>query len=156
LTEIICDQFGNYVIQKFVECCVDKTHVSNLFERIKPHLYLIATNCYGTRSLQKLLDHIPSPQEYNIIRDFFIGNISNLAKDVNGNHVIQKIIEIYPKESNQFIVTEIAKHIVEISKLKLGVCVYQKIIDRASDQDKVIHYIMFLGSTYNRDYQKHR
>jgi hypothetical protein len=113
--------------------------MSNLIERIKTNLFLIATNCYGTRSLQKLLDYIPMEQDYEVIKEFFIGNISNLVKDVNGNHVVQKIIEIYPKESNQFIVYEIAKNIVDISKLKLGVCIYQKTIDRASDEDKVNH-----------------
>jgi hypothetical protein len=97
----------------------------------------VSTNCYGTRSLQKLLDHIPAEHDYEVIKDFFISNISNLVKDINGNHVVQKIIEIYPKELNQFIVHEIAKNIVEISKLKLGVCIYQKVMDRASDDDKV-------------------
>ena len=69
-------------------------------------------------------------------------NIYNLIKDINGNHVVQKILLLYPKEKNSFIIEEIIQNIIEIAKLKQGSCIFQKVIDRASEQDKVIYFIL--------------
>lgn len=137
INEIICDQFGNYVIQKFVECCGDKNIISNLLEKIKPKIYSVSTNCYGTRGFQRLLDFISDDNDYEIIKEYLTNNVFNLIKDVNGNHVIQKIIQIYPVNRNHFIFEEVIQNIVEISKLKQGSCIFQKLVEKASDSDKV-------------------
>ncbi len=136
MKEIFCDQFGNYVVQKFVECCTDKTLITNILERIKPNLLTLSNNPYGTRAFQKLLDYI-NDKDYDIIKDFITHNMLSLLKDNNGNHVVQKIILIYPKEKNTFLYIETAKYIVELSKLKQGSCIFQKLIDHGSKPDNV-------------------
>lgn len=137
LIDILCDQFGNYVIQKFVECLADKSYISKIIEKIKPKLYYISTHSYGTRAFQKLLDYISNEQDYEVIKEFLIGNIYPLIKDTIGNHVMQKIILTFPVNKNSFIMKEITENILEISKLKQGGCIFQKILEKASNEDKV-------------------
>ena len=72
-----------------------------------------------------------------------INNIFNLIKDINGNHVIQKILLLFPQDKNSFIMEEIIQNIIEISKLKQGSCIFQKVIERSSELDKVI-YLSYL------------
>lgn len=52
--------------------------------------------------------------------------------------MVQKILLIYPQEKNSFIIEEIDQNIIEISKLKQGSCIFQKITEKASEKDKVI------------------
>jgi hypothetical protein len=135
--EVICDQFGNYVIQKFVECCSDKNIITSLLDKLKHKMIPVSTNCYGTRGFQRILDFISEDSDHDILKEILTNNIFSLIKDVNGNHVIQKLINIYPINKNGFIIEEIIKNIVEISKLKQGSCIFQKIIDKIGDHNKV-------------------
>jgi hypothetical protein len=125
------------VIQKYIECCVDSSYLSKLLEKIKSKLYSLSTNSYGTRVFQKILDYISQDSDYEIIREYLTNNVMTLIKDTNGNHVIQKILQIYPRQKNSFILKELIDNIVEISTLKQGSCLFQKIIECAKPNDKV-------------------
>ena len=70
-------------------------------------------NQFGTRALQKLLDFITLDSDFDILRDYLTSHIYTLIQDQNGNHVIQKILTIFPKNKNQFIFDEINKNILE-------------------------------------------
>jgi hypothetical protein len=135
--EIICDQFGNYVIQKLVECCTDKNIITGLLEKLKQKIIAVSTNCYGTRGFQRIIDFISEDSDYEILRENLTNNVFNLIKDVNGNHVIQKLIQLYPLNKNNFIIDEIIQNIIEIAKLKQGSCLFQKMIEKISEQNKV-------------------
>jgi len=116
---------------------VDASLVSKLLEKIKIKLYQISTNPYGTRVFQKMLEYITHDSELEIIKEYVTNNVFSLVKDTNGNHVIQKILQIYPNEKNSFILKEIEENIVEISKLKQGSCIFQKVLEYSKAVDKV-------------------
>ena len=151
LFEIINDQYGNYVMQKFVEHC-DKNIISSMLKKLynninsvnmlynKNNLYEISINPYGTRVLQKMLDNLSSSmtkEETNIILKFCQGNIYSMIKDINGNHVIQSIIEnIQNKDYLSNIYKEMTENIVNILKTKSGsCCVFPKVINNINDED---------------------
>jgi hypothetical protein len=115
----------------------EKSHFSKILEKNKNNLFNISINCYGTRALQKILDYTNSEKDFQIIKDFLKTNIYNLIKDINGNHVIQKILLIFPQDKNTFIMDEISQNIVEISKIKQGSCIFQKVLDVSLENDKV-------------------
>ena len=151
LFEIINDQYGNYVMQKFVEHC-DKKIISSMLKKLynninsvnmlynKNNLYEISINPYGTRVLQKMLDNLSTSmtkEETNIILKFCQGNIYSMIKDINGNHVIQSIIEnIQNKDYLSNIYKEMTENIVNILKTKSGsCCVFPKVISNINDED---------------------
>ena len=158
LLEIFNDQYGNYVIQKFVEHC-DKKILSSMLKKLfygnnlennfRNYLMEISLNPYGTRALQKLIDNlsgIMKEEEINILLKFSQGNIYPLIKDINGNHVIQSIIEnIKNKDYLTPIYKEICDNIVPIMKTKSGsCCVFPKILNNINeeDSDKMINCII--------------
>ena len=57
-----------------------------------------------------------------------------LAEDINGNHVIQKILQTWKEEHTQFIYNAMMKQCVEIACHKHGCCVMQKCIDGGSSR----------------------
>ena len=158
LFEIFNDQYGNYVIQKFVEHC-DKKILSQMLKKLyyggtiennfKNYLFEISINPYGTRALQKLFDNLGnslSEEDINIILKFCQGNIYPMIKDINGNHVIQSVIEnIKNKDYLTPIYKEMCDNIVPIMKTKSGsCCVFPKILNNINDEDsdKMINCII--------------
>ena len=139
LYDIITDQFGNYVIQKYVENC-DKKIISKMLKQIQFKLYDISINSYGTRALQKMLENISlslSNEDMDIIIGFTNGNVLNLIRDINGNHVIQSIIEnITIKEKLTPIYKEMNECLIEISKIKQGGCVFPKVLENILEADR--------------------
>ena len=151
LFEIINDQYGNYVIQKLVEHC-DKKIISSMLRKLsynqnlennifnKNNLYEISINRYGTRALQKMLDNLSSSmsdEDINIIVKFCKGNVYSMIKDINGNHVIQSIIEnIKNKDYLSAIYNEMTDNIVNILKTKSGsCCVFPIVLENINDED---------------------
>ena len=138
LQEIMTDQYGNYVIQKFVEYC-DKKIISEMFTQISNSLYEISINNYGTRPIQKMIENLAtnmSTQDINIILGMTKGNVLDLIKDINGNRVIQSIIQnVKNKELLSPLYKELSENITEILKTKSGCCVFSKVILNITDND---------------------
>ena len=143
LFDIMTDQYGNYVIQKFVENC-DKILISKMLKKLSHNvnsktLYEISINNYGTRPLQKMLENLSSnmtQQDINIILNLAKGNVLNLIKDINGNRVMQSIIQnIKNKELLTPIYKEMNENITEIIKTKSGCCVFTKVLLNITERD---------------------
>ena len=138
LFEIMTDQYGNYVIQKFVEYC-DKKIISNMFMKISNNLYEISINNYGTRPLQKMIENLSgnmTNNDINILLGMTKGNVLDLIKDINGNRVIQSIIQnIKNKDLLSPIYKELNGNIIEILKTKSGCCVFSKVLLNITDTD---------------------
>ena len=139
LYDIITDQFGNYVIQKYVEYC-DKKIISKMLKQIQSKMYDISINSYGTRALQKMFESLSpslSNEDMDIMVSFTSGNLFNMIRDINGNHVIQSIIEnVTVKEKLSPMYKEMNDNIIEISKIKQGGCVFPKVLDNILDSDR--------------------
>ena len=138
LFEIMTDQYGNYVIQKFVEYC-DKKVISNMFTKISNNLFEISINNYGTRPLQKMIENLygnMTSNDINILLTMTKGNVLELIKDINGNRVIQSIIQnIKNKELLSPIYKEMNENITEILKTKSGCCVFSKVLLNITESD---------------------
>ena len=138
LKEIMTDQYGNYVIQKFVEYC-DKKVISEMFSQISNSLYEISINNYGTRPVQKMIENLAmnmNTQDINIILGMTKGNVLDLIKDINGNRVIQSIVQNFKnKELLSPLYKELNENITEILKTKSGCCVFSKVILNIMEND---------------------
>ena len=143
LFEIMTNQYGNYVVQKFFDNCDKKLILKMLYNlSTNPNskiLYEISINNYGTRPLQKMIENISSimtQQDINIILNFVKGNVLNLIKDINGNRIIQCIIQnIKNKEQLSPLYKELNDNLLEIIKTKSGCCVFAKILTNIIDED---------------------
>ena len=143
LFEIMTNQYGNYVVQKFFDNCDKKLILKMLYNlSTNPNskiLYEISINNYGTRPLQKMIENISSimtQQDINMILNFVKGNVLNLIKDINGNRIIQCIIQnIKNKEQLSPLYKELNDNLLEIIKTKSGCCVFAKILTNITDED---------------------
>ena len=250
VSEVINNQFGNFVIQKFLECClcVEYNLLGSFINDIKTNFLIHSIDPYGSRAIQKLLELLTNsyskiflnknntnkidfnaketikqnlfiknnsqanlktfnyagsfPNNYystNQINNSFSNRISknendqyaltnsevsissftaekvnievktlnitdviseiietfsefckhnifNLIGDTNGNHVLQKIYLLSRKHNLMNLHEELLKNISEISKLKQGASVINRMIEISNDSLKKAIGIEFLKS----------
>ena len=149
LIEIIEHQFGNYVIQKFLEVLIiqeNKLIFENIFVYISDKLYEICIHIYGTRVIQKTLEKldkgvyskIETDKLNSVFKNLIEKHLYELCCDKNGNHVYIKLLEIFPKENNKnnFLFEELIKSSLQISLIKQGSTLLQKAFDAGNEEQK--------------------
>lgn len=135
IVELMTDPFGNYLMQKLFE------HVSPdqrymLVRTAAPDLVRIALDPHGTRALQKLVECVSTPAESQLIIDSLAPHVVTLARDLNGNHVVQKCSQRLSAADNQFIFDLAAAHCYEIATHRHGCCVLQRCLDHGTAEQR--------------------
>ena len=139
LNEIIVHKFGNYLIQKFLDYLPQK-EIFNFIINIEDNFLFIGLNQYGTRVIQKLLEHIKSEGDQDTVNNYkkivslIIPNIIKFSNDLNACHIIQQIF-ITKNFSNKFLYEFYRNNIVKITNDKNGCCFLQKFIDKLNGEE---------------------
>ena len=138
LDEIINDKFGNYLIQKFFEY-LSQNEIFLFMNSIKDNFLNIGLNQYGTRVIQKLMDYIKNTgdsftvKNYNFFVSLLTPNIINFSNNLNGCHIIQKVL-LTKNFDNQFCYDFYRENIIQIANDKNGCCFLQKCIDKLNGE----------------------
>lgn len=130
IIELMTDPFGNYLCQKLFEHCDDEQR-SALIQTAAPALPAIALNQHGTRALQKMIEHLRTEGQVNTIIQSLAHKVVDLVQDLNGNHVIQKCLQVLGAETCQFIYDSVGQACVIVGTHRHGCCVLQRCIDHA-------------------------
>lgn len=136
IVTLMMDPFGNYFCQKLFENC-SPAEVTTLLEVSAPSLPSIAINQHGTRALQKLIDALTTPEQVNILISALDGHVVRLIRDLNGNHVIQKLLLSLDERGSQFIYDAACRSVVEIGSHRHGCCVLQRCLDYAQEANRL-------------------
>lgn len=131
LYELIIDPFGNYLVQKLIDY-FQETDLDFCLNSLNSNMFLIAINQHGTRALQKIIDKISTESQFVLLMQGLKSYIIELIKDLNGNHVIQKVLNKYPPEKCQFIYDSILGDLIVVATHKHGCCVLQKCLNHVT------------------------
>ena len=152
LVNIMTHQFGNYVIQKFLEILIYQenkqlfTEVISLLHQ-NNSLYKISINNYGTRVIQKTLEKliecgynkIETAELNNCVKKLIEEHLYELCKDKNGNHVYQKLLKVFhseTEENNNFLYDYLAIIAVDVAFLQQGATIFTTAIGLGSYNQK--------------------
>ena len=124
---VMKDPFGNYLIQKIIKN-LDEERIKKILEIISPSIIDIGINNHGTRVIQFLITFLTTKD----LQDYFIEIIKphtiQLLKELNGAHIIQKVLLEYPDSCD-----DINKIIIDncsyLAAHRHGCCVLQKFFD---------------------------
>jgi ribosomal protein S7 len=127
LAQVMKDPFGNYLIQKIIKN-LDEKRIKKILEAISSSIVEIGINNHGTRVIQFLITFLTTKE----LQDYFVEIIKphtiQLLKELNGAHIIQKILLEYPESCS-----DINKIIIDncsyLAAHRHGCCVLQKFID---------------------------
>ncbi|PVU99978.1 hypothetical protein BB559_000234 [Furculomyces boomerangus] len=134
-SSLMVDLFGNYFCQKFIECCTDNQR-TEIVELVSKELADISLNMYGTRAVQKMVECLSNETQIECIAESLKNNVVLLARNLNGNHVIQKCITRFKPKYSQFIYDSVSKHCLEVATHRHGCCVFQRCIDQSTKPQK--------------------
>ncbi|KAI5072453.1 hypothetical protein GOP47_0012559 [Adiantum capillus-veneris] len=133
VVQLMTDPFGNYLVQKLLDAC-NESHRSAILEAVTKNddLINISLNMHGTRAVQKLIETLHTPDQIAMLISCLKRGVVTLIKDLNGNHVVQRCLQRFKTDNNQFIFDAAASHCVEIASHRHGCCVLQRCVDFAS------------------------
>lgn len=92
IRELQNDVFGNYVVQKLYEFGTPAMK-RDLKGTLDGNMLLLSLQMYGCRVVQKALESLQYDDLCELLEEFR-GNTLTCIQDQNGNHVIQKLVEV--------------------------------------------------------------
>ena len=112
IREIMCSEYGNYFFQKLIKK-LSLFQRLNIYKIIQPEFLTIATNKWGTHSVQSLIDNAQSQVEKYELNLLIAQNMYILFTDDNAYHIIMKMILDFPEDQrlilNLYLVNNIDK-----------------------------------------------
>ena len=135
ILEIVNDSFGNYLIQKLFNY-MNKEQFLQFMALIQIDFYQICINSFGTRVIQKLIDYLNLEILLKTFMNIIKNNIREIIIDINGSHIILKLINLNNTFVNQIILKEISDNILPISMHKHGCCVLQKCFEKINNEER--------------------
>ncbi|GJQ14666.1 hypothetical protein GpartN1_g6457.t1 [Galdieria partita] len=135
LAELMVDPFGNYLCQKLFECCNFQQRLS-ILQHTSGVLAQVSMNMHGTRVVQRIIECMEGEDQITSVCTALAPFASQLMKDVNGNHVIQRCLQKVAPSHNQFIFDAVVSYCVELATHRHGCCVIQRCLDYAIPQQK--------------------
>ncbi|KAG5065871.1 hypothetical protein AAZX31_04G099700 [Glycine max] len=155
VVELMIDSFGNYLVQKLLDVCTDDQllQIVLLLTNHPTQLVRISLNTHGTRVVQKLIETLTSDEQVSLVKSAIQPGFLDLIKDLNGNHVIQRCLQCFSCQDNQFIFDAAVKFCVEIATHRHGCCVLQCCIHHSTgkNRDKLVTEICKHGLLLAQD-----
>ncbi|KAH6793553.1 hypothetical protein C2S52_004030 [Perilla frutescens var. hirtella] len=145
ICELMVDQFGNYLVQKFLAACNQEqmTQLLLLVINDEDRFKDICVDSHGTRSVQKLLEFLTTAEQRSRVISVLRRITVPLTKSMNGHHVIQYCLKNFSVEDNKHILNVVADNCMEIALDKSGCCVLQQCVEHAigEPRDRLISEI---------------
>ena len=149
LRKLMIDPFGNYLFQKLVDGS-DAERLSHILDacamnpKVTPSskidgskdtetnwIVSAALNTHGTRSVQSLVRRCTRDPERQRLIKMLSPSVEAMSVSTNGNHVIQRCLQIMSPHDLEFVYGSIIKRLLSISTQRHGCCVVQRCIDAA-------------------------
>ena len=124
---LVKDPFGNYLIQKLCKTLDDKK-IKKILDIIAPNILDIGSNSHGTRVIQQIINYLNTKELLNYFIDIIKPYTIQLLKELNGTHIIQKLLTEHP-ESGDIINKIIIDNCSSLATHRHGCCVLQKFLD---------------------------
>ena len=140
-TELISDQFGNYVIQYVVKCNVNIIN-QNLLNIILSNLLYLCKEKYASNVVEKFIYY--SSPESKILLNKIINDdniLYNLITDQYGNYIIQRVLFIIDIEKRIQVFKSIIGWIEEIKNLTFGSRLISKLCSRYKEFNIMVNNI---------------
>ncbi|CAJ1974114.1 unnamed protein product [Sphenostylis stenocarpa] len=155
VVELMVDSFGNYLVQKLLDFCTDdqRLQIVLMLTNRPGQLVRISLNTHGTRVVQKLIETLDSDDQISLVKSAIQPGFLDLIKDLNGNHVIQRCLQCFSSQDNQFIFDASVKFCIEIATHQHGCCVLQRCIyySTGKNRDRLISEICKHGLLLAQD-----
>jgi pumilio RNA-binding family len=148
------DVFGNYVVQKLLDFGSQKVR-ADIRDTLEGEMMQLSLQMYGCRVVQKAVETLPEDDVARLLSEFH-HNVLCCIHDQNGNHVIQKCIEVISSRSRKavqqndeamgqflrdqidFIIDDVLANTTTLSCHPYGCRVLQRMLEHCNDEKKFL------------------
>lgn len=137
IPSLMGDQYGNFLVQGMLETLPEVLR-HDVICSLAPFLGPISTTSHGTFAVQKLLESLTDPVEVRLVADGLKDHLAMMMVDVNGGHVIQKLLgsSVFEEAgARMHIFDALLAHFHEITNDRHGCCIVQKALDTAMPEE---------------------
>ena len=127
LTELLKDSYSNYFCKKLFRNLSQKDRIEYL-TLIQPELNALSKDSIATYPIQNIIEELGSKNEKNI---FYLGiknYIDNLAYNIYGARILEKILAYFEDEFKKEIIEYICENFLELAYNNNGICLVKKIL----------------------------
>lgn len=129
LGDLVFDQSANYVIQKLCEVATIEQQTRLLMFFLN-NMKTVVAHPNGCRVLQKFLETTESDNVMSIFRALR-ETLVDLCKSLNGNHIVQRFVELLPDQVDD-IIEVMRPHVIDLAIDNCGCRVVQRIFEKIS------------------------
>ena len=127
ICHIMCSEYGNFFFQKLIKKLSLMQRLL-IYKIIQPEFLIIATNKWGTHSIQSLMDNAKSPMEIYGLNLLISNNMYILFTDDNAYHIMMKMILDFDEEKRIMLNLYMVNNIDKIITNKNGAFCVNKFI----------------------------
>ena len=151
-SELICDQFGNYVIQYVVKCNIELIN-KTLLNIIMNNLLFLCKEKYASNVLEKFISY-NSPESIIFLNEIINDDniIYNLITNQYGNYIIQRIISCIDVEKRIQIFKNILSWLEDIKNLPFGLKLISKLYEKYKEFNLMVN--SFYGKIFSKNNNK--
>jgi hypothetical protein len=127
LTELLKDNYSNYFCKKLFRNLSQKDRIEYL-TLIQPELNILSKDSKATYPIQNIIEELGSKSEKNI---FYLGiknDIDNLAYNIYGARILEKILAYFEDEFKTEIIEYICQNFLKLAYNNNGICLVKKIL----------------------------
>ena len=127
LTELLKDSYSNYFCKKLFRNLSQKDRIEYL-TLIQPELNILSKDSIATYPIQNIIEELGSKNEKSI---FYLGiknYIDNLAYNIYGARILEKILAYFEDEFKKEIIEYICENFLELAYNNNGICLVKKIL----------------------------
>jgi len=115
-----------------------------LLQKMAPSFISIARDKKGTHSLQAIVAHINSPEEYALIKHIIGVSVFELSMDPRANYVIQKLINVIPADYSQFLYQPLFDNFVQLANNSFGLLVLKQMMGCVQQKEQLKQRVLDL------------
>ena len=132
ISSLVKDPFGNYLIQKLCPT-LKPEQIKRILMILSTNILDIGSNSHGTRVIQNIINYLSTNELIEYFITIIRPSVVSLLKELNGTHIIQKLINDFPSYAPK-IHKIIIDNCASLATHRHGCCVLQKYLD-GSDKD---------------------
>lgn len=132
LPSIMCDMYGNYLCSAAFQAC-SVAQRQRMLELATRHLKEVATDRWGTHSLQALISLICTSEEQNLLMNRLRDSLVELCCDANGVHAVQRSLLSFGQSLLDVILQEVLHNLRTFAQHPHGLGFIKKCISECRD-----------------------
>ena len=127
LSDLLKDSYSNYFCKKLFRNLSQKDRIEYL-TLIQPDLNFLSKDSIATYPIQSIIEELGSKNEKNIFYQGIKDYIINLAFNIYGAKILEKILSYFEDEYHKEIIENICDNFIELAYNMNGICLVKKIL----------------------------